>query len=113
MQIWSVRAVRSFFTMSLEKKERALLMKLFYRNGSNLSTALREYQRLKSLRKGPMSRQALRKMITKFEGLGSWLCCKEEYGNSCQMKLQKKSLLPKSKESPVPNILLQVFVRCL
>ncbi|GBM52533.1 hypothetical protein AVEN_230564-1 [Araneus ventricosus] len=53
--------------MSLEKKERVLLIKMFFQNGSNLSTALREYRRLKGLRKGPMLRQALKKMITKIE----------------------------------------------
>ena len=51
----------------MEKKDRALLIKLFYQNGSNLSIALREYRRLNCLRKGPMSRQALKKMIQKFE----------------------------------------------
>lgn len=56
--------------MALEKKERALLVKLFYQNGNNLSSALREYRRLKGLRKGPMSRQALKKMMTKFEETG-------------------------------------------
>ncbi|GBN03904.1 hypothetical protein AVEN_221701-1 [Araneus ventricosus] len=56
--------------MPLEKKERALLTKLFYKNDSNLSTSLREYRSLKSLRKGPMSRQALKRMITKFEETG-------------------------------------------
>ncbi|GBM22131.1 hypothetical protein AVEN_266490-1 [Araneus ventricosus] len=68
------------FTMPLEKKEPALLMKLFYQNGSNLSTALREYRLLKGLRKGSMSRQALKK-ITKFEEtreLGVLLSCRHE-----------------------------------
>ena len=50
--------------MSLEN---VLLIKLFYQNGGNLSTALREYRRLNCLRKGPMSRQALKTMIQKFE----------------------------------------------
>ena len=51
----------------MEKKDRALLIKLFYQNGSNLSIALREYRRLNCLRKGPMSRHALKKMIQKFD----------------------------------------------
>ncbi|GBL83421.1 hypothetical protein AVEN_110719-1 [Araneus ventricosus] len=59
--------------MPLEKKEQALLMKLLYQNGSNLSTALREYRSLKGLRKWSVSRQALKKMITKFEKIGE-LC---------------------------------------
>ncbi|GBN13602.1 hypothetical protein AVEN_260752-1 [Araneus ventricosus] len=56
--------------MSFEKKERVLLTKLFHQNDSNLSTALRDYRRLKGLQKGTMSRQALKKMITKFEDAG-------------------------------------------
>ncbi|GBN16768.1 hypothetical protein AVEN_156101-1 [Araneus ventricosus] len=66
----AITIVKSFFTMPLEKKERALLMKLFYQNNSNLSTALREYHHLNGLRKQPMSRRALKKMITKFEETG-------------------------------------------
>ncbi|GBO24238.1 hypothetical protein AVEN_98315-1 [Araneus ventricosus] len=42
-------------------------MKLCFQNNSNLSTALLEYRRLKGLRKGNTLRQALKKMITKFE----------------------------------------------
>ncbi|GBN77288.1 hypothetical protein AVEN_170385-1 [Araneus ventricosus] len=58
--------------MHLEKKQRSLRVKLFYQNDSNLSTSLREYRRLKSLRKGHMLRQALKKMITKFEETGEF-----------------------------------------
>ncbi|GBN52046.1 hypothetical protein AVEN_273677-1 [Araneus ventricosus] len=53
-----VSAVKSFSTML---KERALLIKLFYQNGYDLPTSLRVYRRLKGLRKGIMSRQALEK----------------------------------------------------
>ncbi|GBN80616.1 hypothetical protein AVEN_251339-1 [Araneus ventricosus] len=53
--------------MPFEKNERALLMKLFYQSGSNLSIALREYRGLNGLPKGPMSRKAFKKMIAKFE----------------------------------------------
>ena len=37
----------------IEKKDRALLVKLFYLNGSKRSAALREYLRMKGLRRGP------------------------------------------------------------
>ena len=52
--------------MSLKEKDRVLFIKLFYQNG-NLSTALHEYRRLNYFQKGSMSRQALKKMIKKFE----------------------------------------------
>ena len=56
--------------MSLEKKDHVSLIKLFYQNGSNLSIALRDYRRLNCLRKGSKSRQALRKIIQKFQETG-------------------------------------------
>lgn len=58
--------------MPLQKKDRALLVKLFYQNGSNSVAALREYRRLKGLRKGPMSKNGLKKMIMKFEATGDF-----------------------------------------
>ncbi|GBM14027.1 hypothetical protein AVEN_166208-1 [Araneus ventricosus] len=65
-----VTDVKSFFIMPLEKKELSLLMKLFYQNSCNLLTKLQEYRRLRGLRKGPMSRLDLEKMITVFKGNG-------------------------------------------
>ncbi|GBM99497.1 hypothetical protein AVEN_119776-1 [Araneus ventricosus] len=65
-----VTAVKSVLTIPLERKERYILMKFFYQNGSNLSTAMREYRRLEGLRKVLKSRQALKKMITKFKETG-------------------------------------------
>ena len=65
-----VDVVKSFFTMTLEKKERVFLIELFYQDGSNFSRALREYRHLKRLRKNTMSRFALKTMITKFEKIG-------------------------------------------
>ncbi|GBN53472.1 hypothetical protein AVEN_56473-1 [Araneus ventricosus] len=50
-----------------------------------------------------MSRQTLKKMISKFGKIAELGCCKEEDGNAFQMKPRKKSLLPRSKERPVPN----------
>ena len=38
-----------------EKRVRALLVKSFYLNGSESSAALREYRRMKELRRGSMS----------------------------------------------------------
>ncbi|GFX57179.1 uncharacterized protein TNCV_2964581 [Trichonephila clavipes] len=51
----------SSLTMQLQKKK----------NGSNHLAALCEYRRLKDLRKSPLSRIGLRKMIMKFEGIGN------------------------------------------
>ena len=56
--------------MSLEKKDRVLLIKLLYENGGDLTTAFREYRSLNCLRKSPMSRQVLKKMIQKFHETG-------------------------------------------
>ncbi|GFW88899.1 uncharacterized protein TNCV_2683331 [Trichonephila clavipes] len=60
----------STLIMSLQKKDRSLVVKLFYQNGSNHLAALREYRRLKDLQKGALSRIDLRKMIMKFEETG-------------------------------------------
>ncbi|GFX53687.1 hypothetical protein TNCV_1596331 [Trichonephila clavipes] len=49
------------------------MLKLFYQYGSNHSAALREYRRLKHLRKGPKLRIDLRKIIMKFEETGDLL----------------------------------------
>ena len=50
--------------------ERALLVKLYYRNGENAAAAVREFRRLKKQRRGPMSERALRDMMGKFERTG-------------------------------------------
>ena len=90
---------------------RALLIKLFYQFGGNLSTALGENRRLNCLHKGPMSRQALKKIIQKFEETGDLFVMRGREGDGFQMKLQKIWLLPLSKESLAPNILRQVLER--
>ncbi|KAJ4431716.1 hypothetical protein ANN_20318 [Periplaneta americana] len=51
----------------VEKGDRALLVKLFYQNGSNSNAALREYRRQKQLRRGPMSSNGLKNMMERFE----------------------------------------------
>ncbi|GFS83592.1 uncharacterized protein TNCV_1658011 [Trichonephila clavipes] len=50
--------------------ERALLVKLFYESKGNAAAALREFCRLKNLRKGPLLPQALKRMIARFEETG-------------------------------------------
>ncbi|GBN77176.1 hypothetical protein AVEN_254910-1 [Araneus ventricosus] len=50
--------------------ERALLVKLFYENKGNAAAALREFRRLKNLRKVTLLPQALRRMIARFEKTG-------------------------------------------
>ncbi|GFT62997.1 uncharacterized protein TNCV_1607671 [Trichonephila clavipes] len=53
---------------ALTKRKSSITGKLFHQNGSNHLAALREYRLLKELRKGPISKIGLRKMIMKFVG---------------------------------------------
>ena len=53
--------------MTLNKEERALLVKIFYQNGSNYSAILKECRRMKQLRKCLLSVNGLENMISKFE----------------------------------------------
>ena len=55
----------------LTLRDRALLVKLYYQTNDNASAALREYRRLKGLRKGPMTIAGLRKMVLRFENSGT------------------------------------------
>ncbi|GFT49463.1 DUF4817 domain-containing protein [Trichonephila clavipes] len=56
--------------MAVTLPERALLVKLFYESKGNTAAALREFRRLKNLRKGPLLPQALKRMIARFEKTG-------------------------------------------
>ncbi|GBN15379.1 hypothetical protein AVEN_4675-1 [Araneus ventricosus] len=60
--------------MTLSLKDRALLLKLFYKNGDCAEIALKKFRILKSLRRGsgPMTAFGLKKMIDKFEESGSF-----------------------------------------
>ncbi|GFX73755.1 DUF4817 domain-containing protein [Trichonephila clavipes] len=61
----------SFLSLiSVTLPERALLVKLFYESKGNAAAALREFRRLKNLRKGPLLPQALKRMIARFEKTG-------------------------------------------
>ncbi|GBN75153.1 hypothetical protein AVEN_260360-1 [Araneus ventricosus] len=55
--------------MALSVKDRALLVKFFYKKGDCAAIALKKIQRLKGLRSGsgPMTAFRLKKMIDKFE----------------------------------------------
>ncbi|GBM82610.1 hypothetical protein AVEN_255414-1 [Araneus ventricosus] len=55
--------------MILSLKDRALLVKLFYKNGDSAAIALKKFRTLKGLRSGsgPMTAFGLKKMIDKFE----------------------------------------------
>lgn len=57
--------------MHLSLPQRALLVKLFYLNQSSAPAALREYRTCNNLRKGPISINALKNLIKKFEETGS------------------------------------------
>ncbi|GFX54935.1 uncharacterized protein TNCV_3318521 [Trichonephila clavipes] len=56
--------------MAVTLPELALLVKLFYESKGNAAAALREFRRLKNLRKGPLLPQALKRMIARFEKTG-------------------------------------------
>ncbi|GBO26006.1 hypothetical protein AVEN_131381-1 [Araneus ventricosus] len=60
--------------MTLSLKYRALLVKLFYKNGDCAAIALKKFRTLKGLRSssGPMTAFGLKKMIDKFEESGSF-----------------------------------------
>ncbi|GBO11498.1 hypothetical protein AVEN_17466-1 [Araneus ventricosus] len=60
--------------MTLSFKDRALLVKLFYKNGDCAAIALKKFRTLKVLRSGsgPMTSFDLKKMIDKFEESGSF-----------------------------------------
>ncbi|GBN96565.1 hypothetical protein AVEN_117324-1 [Araneus ventricosus] len=60
--------------MTLSLKDRALLVKLFYKNGDCAAIAVKEFRTLKGLRRGssPMTAFGLKKMIDKFEESGSF-----------------------------------------
>ncbi|GBN46715.1 hypothetical protein AVEN_149538-1 [Araneus ventricosus] len=54
----------------LTLQEKALLVKLFYLNQQNSVAAVKEFRRMKQIRRCPMFPCALRKMIWKFETTG-------------------------------------------
>ncbi|GBN57629.1 hypothetical protein AVEN_214645-1 [Araneus ventricosus] len=60
--------------MTISLKDRVLLVKLFYKNGDCPAIALKKFWSLKGLRSGsgPMTAFGLKKMIDKFEELGSF-----------------------------------------
>ncbi|GBM24303.1 hypothetical protein AVEN_158864-1 [Araneus ventricosus] len=51
-------------------QEKPILVKFFYLNQQSSIAAVKEFRRMKQIRKGPMSPCALRKMIQKFETTG-------------------------------------------
>ncbi|GBL95532.1 hypothetical protein AVEN_54133-1 [Araneus ventricosus] len=50
--------------------EKEIVVKLFYLNQQNSVATVKEFRRMKQIRRGPMSPCALRKMIQKFETTG-------------------------------------------
>ncbi|GBN78066.1 hypothetical protein AVEN_257070-1 [Araneus ventricosus] len=60
--------------MTLSFKDRALIVKYFYKNGDCAAIALKKFRTLKGLRSGsgPMTTFGLKKMINKFEESGSF-----------------------------------------
>ncbi|GFT35979.1 uncharacterized protein TNCV_4342891 [Trichonephila clavipes] len=88
------------FSSKLLKQKRKIC-----RNGSSDLADLREYRRLKDLRKGPISRIDLRKMIMKFEEAGNLgVLPGRGQKTGLELKLGRKSLLLWLKEPPVLHL---------
>ena len=69
----TTRYYREEHNMVIEKRDRALLVKLFYLNSSKSSAALCEHHHMKGLKRGPMSTNGLRKMMMmKFKNTGDF-----------------------------------------
>ena len=60
----------SAVNISLHKKERGLIVKIFYQNDGNSLATLRDYRRIKNLRRGLMCINA-KYIIYKFEATSS------------------------------------------
>ena len=60
--------------MTVSLKDRAILVKLFYKNNDSAPVALQKFRTLKGIKKGvgPMTANGLEKMIEKFEKTGSF-----------------------------------------
>ena len=58
--------------MRLTLAQRALLVKLFYLNQSNAAATLSKFRSRNNLRKGPLSINAVKAMVKKFEKTGSF-----------------------------------------
>lgn len=56
--------------MSVTMQDRALLVKCYYECDSNERRALQKFRTVRGIRRGPMTPQGLRKMMTKFEATG-------------------------------------------
>ena len=68
----TTRGYREEHNMVTKKVDRALLVKIFYLNGSKSNAALREYRRMEELRRGPKSTNVLKKMVMKFVKTGDF-----------------------------------------
>ena len=78
--------------MVIEKRDRVMLVKLFYLNGSKSSAAMREYRRKKGLRTGPMSTNGLKKMMVKFKNTDDFGVAPGRGGDQFLWKLSTKLL---------------------
>ena len=68
----TTRHYREEHNMVIEKRDRTLLVMLFYQNGSKSRSASREFRQMKGLRRGPMSTNGLKKKMVKFENTGDF-----------------------------------------
>ena len=91
----STSSLLECFIMTLTMKDRALLLKLFYKNVECALTAIRRFWTLKS---GPITTNGLRKVIAKFGETGS-LDVKPGRGRKPVATAQWKIILPHYKNS--------------
>ena len=84
----TTRHYREEHKMIIEKRDRALLVKLFYLKGSKSSATLKEYRRMKGLWRGPMSANGLKMMMMmKFENTGDFSVVPERGRQSIPMEV--------------------------
>ena len=79
--------------MGLEKTNRDLLVKLFYENNNKNADALREYQRIKGIRRGPLFVPGLNNVVRRFELTGDLGIAPERFRRPIAPEIVKNLLL--------------------
>ncbi|GFX29753.1 uncharacterized protein TNCV_2750871 [Trichonephila clavipes] len=98
--------------MSLCLPDRALLVKLFYRNDNSAIVALRKFRTLKGLRKGPLTAKNLRLKVTKFEETGLLNVRSGRGKKPVSVEAIEKVAL-QVEEDKSSNVLASTSVRCV
>src|SRR6185437_6934093 len=88
--------------MSLTDQQRINLIRCYHQSGDSLARGFRQYRRENGLFHGPCSREALRKLVLKFEVQGSVLTQKRS-GRPSVSDIDVAEILEKSKELSKEN----------